>query len=267
MNVDNLISIFKNTPESSLDIVMTALKEFINIKDSDGHTPLIWACRLKYELIALKLIEKNVDVNVVTIDQYTPLLRACYNKMESVSLALIKKGADINAVDNDKNTPLIWAVWNKMESVSLALIEKGADINAKDNGRNTPFILACSCSLETIAYKLLEKNANVNIQNKSHKTGIDYIRENWEEDAKKKILDLIESKNKPIVAPVVQPEMPVVTPVIQSDTPVIQSDTPATNTPEASAKPKQYPCDMSLTDYFNQNNVPYKVENKIITLL
>jgi len=104
MNLSQVATILKNTPETNLDQVLTALKDFINIKDCYGTTLLIWASYSSFEPLALKLVEK---------------------------------GANINSKDRNNNTPLIWASCNKLESLTAKLIEKGADIDVRDGFNKT----------------------------------------------------------------------------------------------------------------------------------
>jgi len=178
MNLESITNILKNASNITIDQVLIDLKDFIHIKDECGETLLIWASRWNQESLALKLVDKGVD---------------------------------INAKDTNINTALIWASFNKLESLAAKLIEKGADIDVRNN---------------------LGKSA------------VGYIRERWPEDAKKKILDLIESKNKyPTLNNIFIPS-------------VVQSE----------VKSNKYPFNVELAVCLSKNKIPYKVVDEFIIL-
>jgi len=300
MNFNQFTSIIKIIPESALNQILIELKDFINVIDNNGDTPLIWACYNELESIALKLIEKGADVNAINKNGDTSLLWAVRNNLESVTLKLIEKGADINVKNKDGKTPLILAILHQRESIALKLIEKGADVNAIDKYNNTPLIQAIRNNLESLAWKLIEKGADINAKDNSGNTSLilaayrryisltlkliekgadinaiddfnksakDYIKEKWLWSDEKRALDLIELKNKPVnptvlVAETVKPEATVV----QGATYIFTTQATEIGKPEVKleAKPAKYPFSLSLADYLHQNNIPYKVESGFI---
>jgi hypothetical protein len=190
MNATQVFNILREIPESALDSVINTLKDHINAKDKDGDTPLILACRSSLVPLALKLIEKGVDINAKGFHNDTPLILACYHKCEKVA---------------------------------IRLYQLNADINAKDTGG---------------------------------KTAIDYVKEKWAEDAKKRFLDLVEPKT-PIEVGMKQPEV-VLKPEVKTVQPV------EVKTVQPEVKTSKYPFNLVLADYLNQNNISYKVESGFI---
>ena len=58
-----------------IDYVLKNIKDIdINMPDSDGFTPLSWACRLGLYDIAKLLIDNGADVNSVDKDRRNPLI-------------------------------------------------------------------------------------------------------------------------------------------------------------------------------------------------
>jgi len=229
MNSNQLFTVLKNTSEDKLDETLDELKSFLEVRDGSGDTPLLLAVRsLSFESIALKLIEKDVNLEAKTMFGSTPLIVACRNTLTKVALKLIEKNVDLNVQTVNKNSALIWAACQRLEDVAFKLVEKNADPYLKDN---------------------------------SDQTAIDYIKSRWEPDARKKILDLIELKNKPAVSVVqttetAKPEATVV--------PVVQTTETAKPEAKPEAKPAKYPFNLVLVDYLNNNNVTYKVESGFI---
>ena len=71
----------------------------INIKSEKGNTPLLYAIKNKQSLAALKLIEKNCDINS---SEKNPLTIACKYELNDVALKLIDIGIDLNWVDDEE---------------------------------------------------------------------------------------------------------------------------------------------------------------------
>jgi len=124
-------------------------------------SPLTIALFNKLEDIALKLIEKGVDIHAKDPGGDTPLHCAIHAQLASVAQKLLEKGADIHAKNHLGDTPLHLALNAKLDSIALTLIEKGADIHAKDGEGVTPLEFAIRMDLETVALKLLEKGADI----------------------------------------------------------------------------------------------------------
>lgn len=79
---------------------------FINVKDSDGRTPLIWAVD-RGNLSAVEiLVAKGADINAKDQEGQTALHYATVCDQEEVAKYLFEHGAEINIPDNEGNTPL-----------------------------------------------------------------------------------------------------------------------------------------------------------------
>jgi nucleoside phosphorylase len=115
-------------------------RDIIDVRGSQGRTPLILAAEKGYEVVARFLIEKGAVVNASDKNGRTPLHQASLDGHEAVARLLIEKGADANASDKDDWTPLHRASWNGHGAVARLLIEKGADVKTdSDSGRpNSP---------------------------------------------------------------------------------------------------------------------------------
>ncbi|KAG0576670.1 hypothetical protein KC19_5G098100 [Ceratodon purpureus] len=78
----------------------------INVKDSDGRTPLIWAVD-RGNLSAVEiLVAKGAEINAKDQEGQTALHYATVCDQEEVAKYLFEHGADINIPDNEGNTPL-----------------------------------------------------------------------------------------------------------------------------------------------------------------
>ncbi|KAJ6677382.1 ACYL-COA-BINDING DOMAIN-CONTAINING PROTEIN 2 [Salix viminalis] len=73
----------------------------VNLKDSEGRTPLHWAVDRGHLNIAEVLVGKNADINAKDNDGQTPLHYAAVCEREAIAEYLVKQNADTDARDND----------------------------------------------------------------------------------------------------------------------------------------------------------------------
>jgi len=133
----NEIELFFNTIKSgNLDNTKAQLKrnpDLVNVKDSRGFTPLIFATYFDKEDIAKSLIEHNAPIDAKDASGNTALIGVCFKGNISLASYLIEHGADVNATNTNGTTPLIFsAMYNKINNVKL-LLENHADATLKDN--------------------------------------------------------------------------------------------------------------------------------------
>ncbi|KAL1353034.1 hypothetical protein HN51_016979 [Arachis hypogaea] len=81
----------------------------------------------------LKCVENGVSVNVKDSEGRTPLHWAVDRGHLNVTELLISRNADINAKDNDGQTPLHYAVVCEREAIAEYLVKHNADTDLKDN--------------------------------------------------------------------------------------------------------------------------------------
>lgn len=144
----------------------------INIKNSDGSSPLLYA--IDYEAVdfANILIQNNADVNIADNKSMTPLILASKNNFElDFYKKLINNKANLNATIADTaadwNDPGFSALhfacsdYDKIELAKL-LVKSGADINIKDVHSYTPLHIACANNNYNLIKFLIENGAAIN---------------------------------------------------------------------------------------------------------
>ncbi|KAL9237439.1 hypothetical protein vseg_011986 [Gypsophila vaccaria] len=77
----------------------------VNIKDSEGRTPLHWAVDRGHLPVIELLLKNNADVNAKDNEGQTPLHYAVVCDREAVAEYLVKHSADVQAKDNDGTSP------------------------------------------------------------------------------------------------------------------------------------------------------------------
>ncbi|KAK7282546.1 hypothetical protein RIF29_11426 [Crotalaria pallida] len=86
----------------------------------------------------VKCIENGVSVNLKDSEGRTPLHWAVDRGHLDVTELLVGKNADVNAKDNDGQTPLHYAVTCEREAIAEYLVKHNADTHSKDNDGSSP---------------------------------------------------------------------------------------------------------------------------------
>ncbi|KAI3457982.1 hypothetical protein Pfo_014645 [Paulownia fortunei] len=96
----------------------------LNLKDSEGRTPLHWAVDRGHLNITAMLLNKFADVNAKDDEGQTPLHYAAVCERTAIAELLVKHGADIEITDNEGEAPrdLCELSWPGLE-----LLAKAAD--------------------------------------------------------------------------------------------------------------------------------------------
>jgi ankyrin repeat protein len=131
---------------------------YLDVRNQEGYTPLMYACRSGDIEFAEFLIKKGANFNATGGPfGMTPLCLACRSGNMEVSAYLIKIGAHVNAADKDGWTPLICASESGNGELVEDLIKRGAAINVADNKGMTALHLAASKGNKNVVIELLKQ--------------------------------------------------------------------------------------------------------------
>jgi len=136
----------------------------LDVKDTTGRTPLLWAAKKGHEAMVRLLLEKGAELESKDkIYGQTPLSWAAKNGHEVVVKLLLDKGAEMESKDTEYDlTPLSWAARYGNEAAVKLLLEKGAEMESKDKlYGQTPLSLAAKNGHEAVVKLLLEKGAEL----------------------------------------------------------------------------------------------------------
>ncbi len=138
----------------------------INVRDKNGVTALVLACKHEFENVALALLgTTNNFVDVADATYTDALLWSCENGMLSVVKRLLDRGVDVNARDADDQLPLVTACWNKRNSVALTLLKHhDIEVNLTDADPASALHHASGHGMLDVVKKLIAKGADVNIE-------------------------------------------------------------------------------------------------------
>ena len=134
--------VFKTLVLGDIDEIIQLLESGVdvNMKDSKGMTPLMWASfYCDYDVVEL-LLDYDADIDAKDEEEgKTSLMWAAYpfrdlSMQISVMVLLLRNHADINAVDNKGRTALIQSIVSRHNhKIQQILLAYGADVNIKDN--------------------------------------------------------------------------------------------------------------------------------------
>uniref|UniRef100_A0A1B6G1J7 FYVE-type domain-containing protein n=2 Tax=Cuerna arida TaxID=1464854 RepID=A0A1B6G1J7_9HEMI len=141
------------TAEDSKDSIVANL----NLRDSQGNTPLSLALSLGMQNIVADLIQGGADVNTRNGEGLTLLHQAIKKQDVESAIFLLNQGANIDAKTMSEETPLQLAILYNMPDVVEALCRRGIDMSAVDKYNNCPLWAALEFGREDIA-SILVKN-------------------------------------------------------------------------------------------------------------
>lgn len=118
-------------------------KEFVNLQNLDGLTPLHYASfRGNVEIIKYLILE-GADPFVKDNDGHNVIHIAAQGDKVNVIYFFIKNfNFDVNDRDNKRSSALHWAAYLNKEIALTYLLAWGANVNSQDAERNTPLHLA-----------------------------------------------------------------------------------------------------------------------------
>lgn len=115
-----LDAIHVSAREGEVDSLLKNIEngDSVNLRDSEGRTPLHWAVDRGHLKLVEILLSKNADVNAKDNEGQTSLHYAVVCEREAFAELLVKYGADPDIKDNDGNSPsdLCSSPWNFLTS-------------------------------------------------------------------------------------------------------------------------------------------------------
>ena len=136
-------------------------REFANMPDDSGYTPLHYTAYFGHLEAARYLIEIGADVASVSMDplRNQPLHAASTSGYAEIARLLLDGGADPKAEQSGQWTALHGAAERGHRAVVEVLLERGADPNAASFSGATPLSLARTKGHEAVVALLESRNA------------------------------------------------------------------------------------------------------------
>mmetsp|Transcript_58930 Transcript_58930/g.157523 ORF Transcript_58930/g.157523 Transcript_58930/m.157523 type:complete len:1561 (-) Transcript_58930:54-4736(-) len=151
----------------SLVSVMLACRADVNLRDSQGATPLLLACHRNYYQVCVDLLEAQASPSAVTKRHTTPMMVSASLEEDaglSITLLLLSCKASPNAADADGCTVLMHACTNANRETVRELLAAGCSPNAQDQRGWSALYLVCKKGNPGLVSDLLEAGSVVTTQ-------------------------------------------------------------------------------------------------------
>ena len=134
----------------------------INVGDSEGMTPLMWAARRGDSIIVDLLLKNGADPNICDQNSHSALLNATRLLSIPCIKLLLQAGADPAQIDNQGFNVLHYmAMYSIDGDIPQCLIDAGADINGRTIENRTPIFCAIYRGKFSSARALLDYGADM----------------------------------------------------------------------------------------------------------
>ncbi|NBX71688.1 hypothetical protein EBQ91_02095, partial [bacterium] len=170
------------TEKSYLNVLKALLeaqpKPDLDLKNKDGHTPLLRAVMKRDLNIVQALLDAGATVDLSDKAGKTALMFAAEDGHLDIVKALVKSGAAIDLTDHDSNTALMYAAKKGHLDVAKVLLERGAAVDLKDYIGRTALMFAAQEGHIDVVQALLERGAALSLQNRHGDTALTCAVEN-----------------------------------------------------------------------------------------
>ena len=157
---DSLLSAIKSGDVDEVRGLLEQDRYLVNCTDTDGLTPLHYACgKGNLEMVRMLISEFGADSNARALNNITPIRTAAVNGKEEVTLTLIKEFGCDPTVKGQNGRSLLH---NACQSGNVSLIQTlirdfKADISARDDDKNLPINVAAFSGKEEMVLTLIKE--------------------------------------------------------------------------------------------------------------
>ena len=151
---------FKATQSGDVEKVREILecgKCTVSCTDSDGWTPLHWACKKGHvDVVRVLVSEFKADMTIQTSYGDTPLTLAAKNNNDNVVHALLSDSQClVDAKGRDDYTALHYSCGYGHVDIVRTLVKHKANVNARTDSGDTPLTLAAKNNNDNVVHALL----------------------------------------------------------------------------------------------------------------
>jgi ankyrin repeat protein len=153
-----LIWVARGGHKDAVEVLLSVGKANVEAKDSNGLTPLIWAARGGHkDTVEVLLSAGKANVEAKSSLGWTSLIWAAQDGQKDIVEVLLSVGkADVEAKDSNGLTPLIWAARGRHKDAVEVLLSVGkANVEAKSSYGWTSLIWAAQDGQKDIVEVLL----------------------------------------------------------------------------------------------------------------
>ncbi|WP_375316602.1 ankyrin repeat domain-containing protein [Wolbachia endosymbiont (group A) of Colletes cunicularius] len=165
--------------EEIIKLVLDKIKEtqrdvsqYIDAKDTEGDTPLMWAAENGRVNAAQILLKYGASIEVKNNDGMTALHWAAQNGHLGVAKLLADNGAIIRAIDNNGRKPIHVAALHGNRNIIKLLLSREVSVDNIDKDGWTPLHYAACSGRSEIVNFLLSSGADIDARGKNGRTAL-----------------------------------------------------------------------------------------------
>ena len=166
----------------------------VDIKDENGESPFVYACKSGECEIMELLLELGASIEKEDLSLHNPLMAAVIGERHSAIKFLLDRGADINQIFSSTSALHHCAYQGRTETAAL-LLDRGANIDIENSERETPLILAVQSPAFKMVRFLIERGADVFVRDNKGVTPLEYAQtrtgRRWVLEAKHELIDIL----------------------------------------------------------------------------
>ena len=187
------------TDQGRIEIVvfLVSMGVDVNARDNNDKTALMKAIEHGHiEIVSILLDNDDIDVDAADENGWTALLMASTHGETEIVKMLLAKGADMNATDYNGWTSLLVASDNGHIEIVKELLRNGADVNTKDTGGYTALISASERGYTEIVRELLKNGADVDAMDNEGHDAIEWAEQFGHETTVELLKNAIKTEQK-----------------------------------------------------------------------
>jgi len=145
----------------------------IDLVNPEGYTPLMVAAKTNNFPLANLLLEKGANVNIRNKYRETAIMLASYHGQTDMVKLLHSHGADIHHAGWN---PLLYAATNGHMATMRWLLDEKADVNAPSDNGTTPLMMAVRGNHVDAVQLLLSRGADMRRKNEQGENALDWAK-------------------------------------------------------------------------------------------
>jgi ankyrin repeat protein len=170
---NNIAPIFEHVCRmNNLELLEALTIHSEDIKDSEGNTPLHYACKYSRVEIVQFLVNHGCDQTILNNKGELALHIAC---CRSLTITQMLTNCDVNTLDLEGNAPIHISIAHSDDIVTFLMKEAKCDINIPNGSGRYALHIACSRSLRTTNLLLQNLMLDVNCQDADGNTALNIV--------------------------------------------------------------------------------------------
>lgn len=189
VSADDLYNEIEQGNIEQVKYILSQNQNLINMKNSDGLTPLNLAAYRGQVEIVKELLDLGADASNGDNENSRPIHNAALAGHVNVLELLLSNGDDINAIDDNGNSPLLWTLLRRQYIAADFLLDQKASVQIVSSRGMSALHFAVQSGRVDLVVKILDLGADVNATTSNNQTPLFLALYNDDKDVADILLD------------------------------------------------------------------------------